>query len=320
MTTQQPPQTTSPLVPNLEGVPEADSGSGRDPIPLDAVHFLATCPKAGGGVHRWIYRAALRLHKLNLRAERILELIANATQRCGRAVSHAEIEEAVQNSRPGARLTRPRSYRPWPPRNIHAIAAITQNGPGLVDLQRLSPVPAESSELRAELVIDALFPDDPLLCLASSKRVFFTRPRESWRGHEDRQQFIVPSPMSAVRGLTKTGKASNRCEANTGPRKYLVIEFDEGTLDEQAALLLHLGRSAPLALVVHSGGKSLHGWMPCETEAEPKLRRFMELAVRLGADPATWTRCQLVRLPGGLRDGDVRQRVVFFNPHILEAQ
>ena len=71
------------------------------------------------------------------------------------------------------------------------------------------------------------------------------------------------------------------------------------------------------ALVVHSGGKSLHGWFYCAGQPEEELRKFMRYAVSLGADPATWTRCQLVRLPGGLRDNGQRQTVLFCNPAVL---
>ena len=117
-----------------------------------------------------------------------------------------------------------------------------------------------------------------------------------------RQQFIVPSPMLRKIGRAKDGHVSSRTLENTGPRRYLVVEFDKGALDQQAALLLNLASHAPLALVVHSGGKSLHGWFYCAGQSEEELRKFMRYAVNLGADPATWTRCQLVRLPGGLRD------------------
>ncbi len=34
---------------------------------------------------------------------------------------------------------------------------------------------------------------------------------------------------------------------------------------------------------------------------EETARNLMGYAITLGADPATWVRCQLVRLPGGVR-------------------
>src|SRR5207248_3209165 len=83
-----------------------------------------------------------------------------------------------------------------------------------------------------------------------------------------------------------------------------------------AALHHELSRYAPLVLVVHSGGKSLHGWFHAEGQPEAKLLKFMRYAVSIGADPATWSRCQLVRLPDGTREDGKRQRVHYFNPGV----
>src|SRR5438067_4407812 len=176
-----------------------------------------------------------------------------------------------------------------------------------------------------EALVYALFPGNPLLCCG--RRIdddFGTGAREDWRGELVRQQFIVPSPMSAVRGRTKDGgKLSLRTLDNTGPRRFLVIEFDQGSYDSHAAVLWHLARMAPLALAVHSGGKSLHGWFACAGEDEDKLLRFMRYSVSLGADKATWPRCQFVRMPDGLRparkagEWPVRQRIFYFNPENL---
>ena len=101
---------------------------------------------------------------------------------------------------------------------------------------------------------------------------------------------------------------------NTGKRRFAVVEFDKHPEDVQAAIHAHLDTKLPLAAVVHSGGKSLHGWYYAEKRTESELRLLMEHAVRLGADPATWTRCQAVRLPGGVRSNGVAQAIRFFNP------
>jgi hypothetical protein len=82
-------------------------------------------------------------------------------------------------------------------------------------------------------------------------------------------------------------------------------------------MLLHLAKRAPLAIAVHSGSKSIHGWFYCTGQAEEKLRRFMQYAVSLGADRATWTRSQFVRMPDGTRDNIKCQAVYFFNPEVL---
>jgi len=73
----------------------------------------------------------------------------------------------------------------------------------------------------------------------------------------------------------------------------------------------------PLALAVHSGGKSVHAWFPCPGLTDDQVRPFMARAVRLGADKATWTRCQFVRMPDGMRDNGNRQRVHYFAPNVL---
>jgi hypothetical protein len=46
----------------------------------------------------------------------------------------------------------------------------------------------------------------------------------------------------------------------------------------------------------------------------------MARAVRLGADKATWARCQLVRIPDGTRDNGNRQRVHYFAADVIGVQ
>ena len=114
------------------------------------------------------------------------------------------------------------------------------------------------------------------------------------------------------------GKESAHTLDNTGLRRFVVVEFDTGTADEHAARLWHLAWYAPLALVVHSGGKSLHGWFYCHGQPEDGLQRFMRYAASIGADPALFrNRSQFVRMPGGRREGGCRQSVFYFAPDAL---
>src|SRR4029077_4454561 len=147
---------------------------------------------------------------------------------------------------------------------------------------------------------------------------FATRYREKWRGRLKEMALIVPSPMSAQTGRTQEGEESEHTLENTGPRRFLVIEQDSGSVDEQSAILLHLAERAPLALAVHSGSKSIHGWFFAAGQPEERLRAFMRYAVSLGADRATWTRSQFVRMPGGTRTDGNPQVVYFFNPKIIK--
>ncbi len=288
--------------------------------------FLCRCPKSGEGVHRWIFSAALTLHRARVPESEMAGLIFNATKNCGRDVSSQEIKDAIVNSGRYLRDGIPAERRTpkWPTQNLEQIEAITRDGIGLDGLREISPAKWSDSKPHTEEVIDLLFPGNPLLCVGQSKYTFSTKPREDWRGSLIRRELIVPSTMSKNIGITKDGKKSTHTLDNTGPRRFLVIEFDKGTFDQHAAILVHLSQSArftkfaPFVMAVHSGSKSLHGWFYVDGQPEKNVKRFFRYAVSLGADQATWTRSQFVRLPDGWRyDKRRRQQVVYFNPQNL---
>jgi hypothetical protein len=224
----------------------------------------------------------------------------------------------------------------WLSRDFELIGALADTGSGLVDLWEASPVRLNSNEPNTDKVIDLLFPGNPLLCCGWTRHRFDTRALPQWYKLQD-LQFIVPSPMTARQGLTREGKLSAHALSNTGPRRFLIVEFDfdasnsaeeahlldrlaaEGrdVRDLCAALLLHLAEKVPLALAVHSGGKSLHGWFYCAGVPEEKVRGFFNYAVSLGADQANWTPSQFARMPDGLRENGRGQTVYFFNPEVV---
>lgn len=288
--------------------------------------LLGSCPPAGGGVHSWLFRCARALHFYYRDKSELGELLAAAAAGCGRSVDAREIWQAIDNSQscawqPGSSYRPSQRIRRWPSRNPEQIEAVTSapHAPGLVDLWEMSPVRFDTDEPQTETVIDTLFPKDALLCCARIKERPKNLPREAWRGRLAKLQHIVPSPLSAPEGRRKSdGKLSPRTESNVGTRRFLVCDFDRGTTDDHAAILLHLAARAPLALVVFSGNKSLHGWFYCHGQPEERVRRFMSLAVTLGADPALWTRSQLARMPDGVREGGNRQTVYFFNPGVIQ--
>ncbi len=292
-------------------------------LPQFVCDLLASPPRAGEGVNLYLYRVALKLHPYRSECE-IADILRAVTVGCGRVVTEKEIRRAVENSKavawkPGSEPPG-RATPPWPPLNgEQREAVIAGMGVGLVDLWEMSPVRFEDDDSHCEETLDTLFPGNPLLCCGKSSLDFATRSREHWRGKLGDLQLIAPSPMTARTGLTQKGNVSEHSLENTGPRRYLVVEQDRGSLDEQAAILLYLAQFAPLAIVAHSGSKSLHGWFFCQGQSEERLRAFMHHAVILGADPATWTRSQFVRIPGGKRDNGNRQTVFYLNPGVIKC-
>ena len=286
--------------------------------------MLAAAPHAGEGVHQWLFRVARQLHA-HLPAPEIVALLEIRVHGCGRHVSRKEIEDAVKNalacawqSKGNAALVP--SVSKWPSVNQEQRTAILRDNGGLADLWELSKPRIDDNAAHTEAIIDRLFPGKPLLCCGKSNSDFDTKRREDWGGEMSTLALIVPSPMSAVTGLTKDGKESKHSLANTGARRFLICEFDTGTADEHAALLIHLAGYAPLVCAVHSGGKSLHGWFYVHGQPDMKVEKFFRYAVSLGADHATWTRCQFVRMPDGTRDNGNRQTVFFLNFKPMEKK
>lgn len=233
----------------------------------------------------------------------------------------------------------------WPAVNADLIERVAERGQTLAQLRTSSPISLTENRIRTDDVIDGLFENHHLLCVGFNKHRYATETREHWRGRLAKYPHILPSPMLAKASPTTAGKLSPRAKENVATRRFLVVEFDPQKwealdmgqqaafgddasyyakqLDRQSALLHHLSQFAPLALVVFSGSKSLHGWFYCEGTDEGLARRFFEYAVALGADRQLWTVNQLVRMPDGTRkdkSGERRQTVRFFNPSAVTGK
>ncbi len=292
---------------------------------------------AGKGGHNATFAAACTLTQgFGFEQEAAFKLLSewNATH-CSPPWSESELMHKVEDSLV-APTTKPRGYlaeslglavsrhrhtSKWPSIDEHALSELRGSGWTLETLEELSPLPSE--DLDAIDFVRALLPGNPFICVAVENTDASTRRIEILGESLNSQQLIVPNPMTGFRGKTKSGRPAIRSLENTGDRTYLVIEcdFEEDHLegmspqDLGAAVLIQLSHYAPLAMAVHSGNESIHGWFRCSGEDEGHLRRFMNYAVSLGADRMTWTKCQFVRMPNGLRrPEEIRQTVHFWNP------
>jgi hypothetical protein len=348
-------------------------------LPDFLMKLIASPPAAGGGVHDWLFQVARNLHA-HLSENEILALLRSKVDRCGRRVPDREVKAAIANARgyawkpkgtphrhrgalpARAALHIPDSvtpgplpiaaassdeysgqFAPPPKPDLNKIDRLLADNIGVADLMHASPVSFDSYP-NTEEIVDILFPPDCLLCCGQSAFKFNTLPRTLWRDSLSLMSFLVPSTMTALTGLTKDGaRESAHTLANTGPRRFLVVEFDfaefardgktptpfrdmllkykarKRTVQDLCAnLLLRLNRAVPMVMAVHSGGKSVHGWWYCSGQPEPHVKSFHNYAVSLGADPATFRRSQFVRMPDGTRNENGNpQPVLYFNPNAL---
>jgi hypothetical protein len=314
------------------------------PLPKFLEDLIAHPPAAGSGIHDWMFDCARNLHA-HLPAGEIENLIRSRVSNCGRVVPDREIKDAVKRSidfswqpKGSAGSSSPVNAPSKP--DLQKIERLVVDGWRTADLWHNSPYWFE--EPACEYIIDRLFPGNPLLCCGRESFKFDTKPREEWRGTLTEQSFIVPSPMSNLTGLTQDGKESAHTLDNTGPRRFLVVEFDFSEYgrdgkkptvfqpmlarlnkmgitvhDMCANLLLRLNEQAAMTLAVNSGGKSIHGWWYCENVPEDKLRSFHNYAITLGADPRLWLKSQFCRMPDGTRQNGKPQPVYYFNPDTL---
>ena len=336
---------TSPLEP-------PDKHDPNSPIPANASNLiafrarqrdsfaqkLAFLPSSGGGLHDAIHYAVLAGLAEGMSPDAVAEAVFTAADGKGRPGGqlYSEIWRSVQSavhylsgSTGTAAASRPRKKEV----DYGTIERTVLENPKLTDLIAGSePMPSSRAD-----VMGLLYPAGSLVCCGAAKDKFRTFPREAWQGNLKDVQFVVPSPMSKKFGTTGDGNPSQKCNDNTGPRTFQVIEFDfkpeakpecavfvarmaaQGwsVMDINAGLHFQLQDYLPLVMAVSSGNASIHGWYRCGGLSETDIVRFQSYALGLGADPALFCRSQFTRFPGGVRDNGNVQEILYWNPEAL---
>ena len=283
--------------------------SSIQPTKMNTLNLpISPCPDSGEGVHKWIYHVCCVFIDAGIEvdgAEKFCD--ANAT----RALQINEVHNAYDSIKKTGLIKRPKWDKPDDDYIAFIKRVVPMQGLRKALLNRLTVTRAEEIDCFGALKL--LFEEDSLVCCGASQSDFRTAPLEFFKDKCESLQFIVPSPMSSIWGIAQNGNKSQHTLDNTGPRKYLVVEFDRGEHADHAAFLHNLDRIIPVTLVVHSGNKSLHGWFHVEDIPEEKLITFFKEATRLGADTATWNKSLFVRMPDGKRENGKRQPILYFN-------
>lgn len=257
---------------------------------------------------RELYRDASTMKRAAISPEEQEIVLRARFSNYARPIQDREFDNAIRNAADSDTPTGPRYPQPSP----EAIKNVKATSAGALDRLRAKSPTKNPGNLSSGAVIDRLFKPTDLLCFGTAGHRATTEPRTHFVGREDAYPLIVPNPMSQKMGETKEGKPSPRTLSNVGPRANAVIEFDSGTLDEQAEIILHLKRVGPvLRLVVFSGSKSLHSWFDVRFVEPSETEKFLRYAAFLGADTATFNPVQFVRTPNAWRDDERQQSVQF---------
>jgi hypothetical protein len=286
----------------------------------------------GKGMHTSLFSYSCRMAEGGVCPDLVVEHLMNSGEVCDykRTVPDREIEAAVEDAYDNILTSSNRKRIPPLSKydSAKARGIYHEYGCSIADLESISPqVPP--TDVREALT--ALYSEDDYICLGLDVNRFSTRLLAKWLQPRPRQlsdyQFIVPNPMSAEYGLKKNGKGmSARSYNNTGPRKFVVCDFDLPGAEMQPSLIAHLAEfcGAMPVLVLSSGNKSLHAWWRCDGLSDEDIRLFEDEAASVGADPAILgdaRKNQLVRLPLGTRkDNQKKQAVLFWNPNQKQNQ
>lgn len=309
------------------------------PPPKQLSELIDAPPPQGSGLHTWAFYAANRAAAFSVNSNEACDFIAQRMVEAGRPEREAmrEAQEAIRGAYHNAELkakgiplpkTSPKAKPRW-----QGIVQTIKQGATVEQLQEDSPLTLCNPKTAGAILEQLFGPDtENLVCIAKDSPAD-ARTMKLGEAIKLAPEYslVCQNRMSALKGPRQSdGKLSWRTNNNIGPRRWAVLEWDfvpdendeHRWLVEQtardtkglcAALLWKMHQSTDaLKLVVDSAGKSLQGWFWVKSWSEDEIASFWRLALKLGADHATRTPAQLVRLPNGLR-GEKRQKVIYAN-------
>jgi hypothetical protein len=238
----------------------------------------------------------------------------NKEQACGDLMARANkgmIDLSIKKLEDGRSPEHP--ARPKDTYQARLNEMIKQGPPNNLDKDEALPKPVRLSVKQAIL---GLFPDDGYLMLT---------PKRNWHPIMMRDEWLANYSKVRPRVCERSFISSNylsRDDANCSydgmdgvERRWLVIEGDSGTLEQQLWIHKQLAKLHHLCCVCYSGNKSLHGWYFVEGYSEGQWFELYAEAIGLGiSDCNTWRICQPVRLPNGLnRATGKKQTILLWN-------
>lgn len=287
-------------------------------------------PPRGAGLHNALTRSARLGRNAGLTAEEV-----EAAMEAGIPDARPdEIPEAIRTVFTTDAKPRESAKAQFGRLTIAGGAAVAERlisaggGGGLEALKAASPIKvSEDPEEMFRQAINACFEDAALLWVGDKghrAKVFSAERVKANAKLAVGFVHISTANYTGMSGLNPKGEESYRLEELVQNNGLALIEFDKGTIDRQADIILGLlAGGADIASICDSGKKSLHALVRIspavesleEWNARWKHDIYRNLIAPIGADGGTANFNQLTRLPGHLRrleDGSTAlQRLVY---------
>ncbi len=294
---------------------------------------LGRCPPGGSGVHAWVMTVAnlaaiagFNPNEAEAEIIRAMRRPPSPSSEVSSAIKKAYAEFVPVGTGPAYT---PQRAAPSKPKALPMTAAeFVRRGDGADEAAwwERSPYRIDwaPGSMDAVHMLDALYkPDEFLFCgerygaEVQTVRVW----RDRFAKGEPCPPHFIPNPLSGQEHPLADGKLSKRGDSAVCGFRFAVAEFDGMTKPDQLAFWWGW-RSAPIAALIDSGGKSIHALLRVdmadrsswETEIESKL--FASVLIPLGCDRACRNEARLSRLPGHFRrEKNAWQRLLYLDPN-----
>lgn len=297
---------------------------------------LKSIPAPGGnGCHTALLGVANHGVMAGLADEQIFNDIRNWIPEGNRPVPDGEIRDAVRKARQDVvpsgsgrnHKPVPATQKPRPAVKSEYLQSLLERGKNVTerDIANASSVSIPNSpEQHPFLLLDSLYSPDDNLFIGGTYDTE-VQPVREWIRHitangTNALPHVIPNPLTGSQHKTKSGKMSFRCDAAVKDFRFAVVEFDNLSREDQLAFWAAV--PLPVAALIDSGGKSIHGWIRIagvnsedEWSRQVETELYARRLVPLGVDPACRNESRLSRLPGHYRAEKQRwQRLLYLNP------
>lgn len=295
------------------------------------MYELRQTPRAGSGVHGWILRAAnlaawAGFPPMEAEADILLAMTRPPSPSSEVATAIRKAYAEHQNEA-GADYCPRRLIHNKPTPKPQTAQKFIQRGDGAAesDWWEASPIRIdwEPGPMDALALLGMLYaPGEFVFC--GERYGAEVRTAADWmrwieRGSPVPPHFI-PNVLTGDVHVTGDGKPSRRGDSAVASFRFAVAEFDGLSKPDQLALWWGF-KSAPIAALIDSGGKSIHAILKvdcasrAEWEKEVEGKLFPRVLCPLGCDPACRNESRLSRLPGHFRrEKNAWQRLLYLSP------